>query len=129
MKAGKQSPIYMKGDRAEAPGQAVNGTNGNNGHQAKPPSIWAIKQQIEAIENELRDLMYPGGCSWKKDLQGEDLEKAKRLIARRNDLKSQLLGEEPKPKPAAPQMHPEVADAISGTGIGRKVEPLQEGEF
>lgn len=56
----------------------------------KRKTMWELKQQLEACENELRDLRFPGGCSFPKALEGEALDHANKLNNTIKKLKREI---------------------------------------
>lgn len=53
-------------------------------------SLGALQVQLKNIEEELSNLLYPGGSAFRVALEGEKLERAKKLAAQRMSIKERI---------------------------------------
>jgi hypothetical protein len=53
-------------------------------------SLGALQMRLKEVEQELNDLLYPGGCAFKQVPTGEKLKRFEVLSGQRISLKSQV---------------------------------------
>jgi hypothetical protein len=75
------------GDVRNAPRE---GGSTSGAESRKPLSTWAIKERLEACQNEYNDIVYPGGSPGATELSNEKRKRAEFLLAQIKSLRSQL---------------------------------------
>lgn len=82
IKAGLSAPVRDR--RGKGKGEKAEGR--------RPEGTWAITKRLEAIEEELRELLYPGGCAHSvySQLPKAKQERAQELAETKRKLKGQL---------------------------------------